>query len=83
MKSSNVKWIDYIEELEILVVRFKGSQVYYLYYDVPVSVFNKFLSASSPGRFVHQYLRGFKYESLSKYAEWLNVYNRLNDITEE
>ena len=56
MKSSNVKWVDYISDLEILVVRFKNSQVYYLYYDVSETVFTKFKVANSPGRFVHKYI---------------------------
>lgn len=83
VKSSNVKWIDYIRDLEILVVRFKGSSVYYLYYDVPESVFEKFKVADSPGRFVHQFLHGYKYDSHGEYAEWLNVYKSLSDITDE
>ncbi len=82
VKSSNVKWIDYIKDLEILVVRFKGSSGYYLYYDVPENIFKKFKRANSPGRFVHQFLLGYKYDSFDRYAEWLNVYKRLSDITE-
>lgn len=83
LKSSNVKWIDYIKELEVLVVRFKNSSVYYLYFEVPESVFLKFQTADSPGRYVHQYLHQYKYESHNKYADWLNVYKSLSDITNE
>lgn len=83
VKSSNVKWIDYIRDLQILVVRFKGSSGYYLYYDVPESIFERFKMTDSPGRFVHQYLHGYRYESHSEYAEWLNVYKSLSDITED
>lgn len=83
LKSSNVKWIDYIKDLEVLVVRFKNSSVYYLYFEVPESVFLKFQTADSPGRFVHQYLRSYKYESHSRYADWLNVYKSLGDITND
>ena len=83
MKSSNVKWIDYIKDLEILVVRFKGGSGYYLYYDVPLNVYLKFRNTDSPGKFVHQYLYGYKYESLNAYAEWLNVYKNLSDITDK
>lgn len=83
IKSSNVKWIDYIRDLQILVVRFKRSSRYYLYYDVPASIFEKFRWAESPGRFVHQYLYGYRYESHGEYAEWLNVYKSLSDITED
>ena len=82
VNSSNVKWIDYISDLNILVVRFKNSQVYYLYYDVPENVFLKFKIADSPGRFVHQYIRGYRYDSHSKYAEWLNIYKSLSEITD-
>jgi hypothetical protein len=82
LKSSNVKWIDYIKDLEVLVVRFKNSSGYYLYYDVPESVYINFQRTDSPGRFVHQYLRGHNYESHSKYADWLNVYKSLSDITD-
>jgi len=83
VKSSNVKWIDYIRDLQILVVRFKGSSGYYLYYDVPESVFERFRMTDSPGKFVHQFLRGYRYESHGEYAEWLNVYKSLSDITED
>jgi curved DNA-binding protein CbpA len=58
LKSSNVKWIDFIRDLEILVIRFKGSSGYYLYYDVPENIFEKFRTTDSPGRFVHQFLYG-------------------------
>lgn len=83
LKSSNVKWIDYIKDLEILVVRFKNSSVYYLYFDVPVSVYQSFQRTDSPGRFVHQYLHRYKYESHNKYADWLNFYKSLSDITDD
>ena len=82
VKSSNVKWIDYIRDLQILVVRFKGSSGYYLYYDVPENIFEKFRTTESPGRFVHQYLRGYKYDSYGIYADWLNVYKSLSEITD-
>lgn len=83
LKSSNVKWVDYIKDLAVLVVRFKNSSGYYLYYDVPESVFLKFQTAESPGRFVHQYLREYKYESHYSYADWLNIYTSLSDITND
>ena len=83
VKSSNVKWIDYLRDLEILVVCFKGSSVYYLYYDVSESIFEKFKISDSPGRFVHQYLHGYKYDSQREYADWLNVYKSLSDITDD
>jgi hypothetical protein len=80
VKSSNVKWIDYISDLEILVVKFKGSSGYYLYYDVPQNIFEMFRMTESPGRFVHQYLHGYEYKSFGKYADWLNVYKSLGEI---
>lgn len=83
MKSSNVKWIDYIKDLEILVVRFKNSSGYYIYFDVPESVFLKFQNTDSPGRYVHQYLHVYNYETHDKYADWLNVYKSLGDITND
>ncbi|MDH7462154.1 KTSC domain-containing protein [Chitinophagaceae bacterium 26-R-25] len=83
VKSSNVKWVDYIRDLQILVVRFKRSSGYYLYYDVPESIFERFRMAESPGRFVYQYLHGYKYESYGEYADWLNVYKSLSEITED
>lgn len=83
VKSSNVKWIDYISDLEILVVRFKGSSVYYLYYDVQESVFQKFRLTDSPGRFVHLFLQGYKYDSHGQYADWLNIYKSLSDMIDE
>ena len=82
VKSSNVKWIDYIRDLQILVVRFKGSSGYYLYYDIPENVFERFRMTESPGRFVHQYLYGYKYDSYGAYADWLNVYKSLSEMTE-
>lgn len=83
VKSSNVKWIDYIGDLQVLVVRFKASSNYYLYYDVPESTFERFRKTESPGKFVHQYLHGYKYGSYDKYADWLNVYKSLSEITED
>lgn len=83
LKSSNVKWIDYIKELEILVVRFKKQSDYYLYYDVPELVFRNFMRTDSPGRFVNMFLYAYKYDRLSTYAEWLNVYKSLDDITDD
>lgn len=82
VNSSNVKWIDYIRDLEILVVRFKGSSSYYLYYDVPENIFEKFKIADSPGRFVHQFLHGYKYDSHNEYAAWLTVYRSLSEMTD-
>src|SRR5690606_11443909 len=67
LTSSNVKWIDYIKDLEILVVRFKNSAYYYIYHNVPESVYLKFQKAESPGKFVHQFLNGYQYECHSKY----------------
>lgn len=83
LKSSNIKWIDYIKDLEVLVVRFKNSSVYYLYFDVPESVYQNFQKTDSPGRFVHQNLHRYKYKSDNKYADWLNVYKSLSDITND
>lgn len=83
LKSSNIKWIDYIKDLEVLVVRFKNSSVYYLYFDVSESVYQHFQKTDSPGRFALQYLDSYKYKSLDKYADWLNVYKSLSDITNE
>lgn len=80
VKSSNVKWIDYIQDLKMLVVRFKGSSGFYLYYNVPESIFEKFKLTDSPGRFVHQFLHGYKYVLHNEYADWLNVYKSLSDI---
>ena len=81
VKSSSVKWIDYIADMEILVVKFKNSRVYYMYFDVPEAVYQKFKLSESPGRFVHQYLAGYKYDSFDKYADWLNVYQSVREIT--
>jgi hypothetical protein len=83
LNSSNVKWIDYIRDLAVLVVRFKNRSVYYLYFDVPENVYEQFQRTDSPGRFVYQYLHRYKYESHNKYAEWLNVYKSISDISNE
>jgi curved DNA-binding protein CbpA len=82
LKSSNVKWIDYFFDLKILVVRFKASGGYYIYYGVSEIIFEKFKLSESPGRFVHQNLRVYKYEAHSHYADWLNVYKSLSEITD-
>lgn len=83
LNSSSVKWIDYISDLQILVVRFKRSLKYYLYYDVPRRVFEEFRAAESPGKFVRLYLQEYRYESHENYLDWLNVYKTLNDILDE
>ncbi len=81
LKSSNVKWVDYIMDLQILVVRFKDSSVYF-YFDVPQAVHIQFQKSDSPGRFVNQNLRGYKYDRMNNYADWLNLYKSLSEIEE-
>lgn len=82
LKSSNVKWVDFIMDLQILIVRFKDGSVYF-YFDVPISVHMQFKKSDSPGRFVNQNLSGYKYKRMNNYADWLNLYKSLSEVEEQ
>ena len=59
--SSNIASIGYDPGSQTLQVEFQGGSVYQ-YFDVPESVFQEFLSASSKGRFFHANIKGsFRY----------------------
>lgn len=64
VSSSNVNAIGYDSGTSTLRVRFNdGSE--YDYYNVPENIYNDFLSAGSPGTFLHQVIKGqFSYAKL-------------------
>jgi hypothetical protein len=80
LNSSNVKWVDYIDDLEMLIVRFKSTYGFYVYYDVPKDIYLSFRTVESPGRYVHEKLNLYRYELITDYAEWLNIYRSLENI---
>jgi hypothetical protein len=59
--SSNIASIGYEAETQTLQVEFQGGRIYQ-YFDVPESVFEEFLAASSKGKFFHASIKGaFRY----------------------
>jgi uncharacterized protein YuzE len=62
--SSNIATVGYDTDSEILEVEFHNGGVYD-YFDVPETVFNQFLEASSKGKFFHRNIKGeYKWEKV-------------------
>ena len=56
IKSSNIKTIEYNEEIQTLTVEFQ-SGAKYAYSNVPKTVFNRLVSANSVGRYLNENIR--------------------------
>lgn len=56
IKSSNIKTIDYNEEIQTLTIEFQSGSKY-AYSNVPKSVFARLFSADSIGRYVSENIR--------------------------
>jgi|SRR6056300_1001425 len=65
VKSSNILSIGYNHSLNILYVKYIPNLVY-AYYNVPETVYSKFLNSDSPGRFRHTHVNSFRYERLAE-----------------
>lgn len=65
LKSSNIISIAFNYSLNILYVKFH-SNIVYAYFDVPISVFEEFLQAQSPGKFRNQHINHYRYERCDK-----------------
>ncbi len=81
--SSNVEWIEYYADLEILIVKFKKSGAY-LYEAVPENVFSNLRSASSKGKYLNKHIAFcYAYHKLSVYSDWQNyakeIYSKNRD----
>lgn len=61
VSSSNIRSIGYDPKSQILEVEFLNGGIYQ-YHDVPESVYERLMSASSKGRFFTDHIRG-KYRS--------------------
>jgi hypothetical protein len=61
VESSNVNAVAYVEDFGYLFVEFKAQKnrpaALYVYYKVPRSVYDGFLSAASKGRYVYDVIR--------------------------
>ncbi|KKN03094.1 hypothetical protein LCGC14_1111210 [marine sediment metagenome] len=55
--SSNLAAIGYDEEDNSLFVRFNSGQEY-VYYDVPVDIFEAFKDAESKGKYLNEHIKG-------------------------
>jgi len=64
VKSENIKTIEYDPALKDLTITFHKGLRKYVYYDVPKSVYARFITASSKGEFFHMYIK-----QRYKYAE--------------
>ena len=56
VSSSNIRSIGYDSESNTLEVEFLSGRVYQ-YFDVPESIYNELMHASSHGSFFHRYIR--------------------------
>lgn len=65
IESSSVDAIGYDPDSGKLYVRFAGSGRAYVYYGVPVSVYDALMAADSKGRFVNARIKGpYEYKRL-------------------
>lgn len=55
--SSNVESVGYDDDSFTLEIVFRNGSIYQ-YFDVPRSVYDMMLQADSPGRFLHEQIRG-------------------------
>ncbi len=64
VSSSNLSRVRYDESTGPLEIEFQGGRVYQ-YFDVPQSVFEELIHASSHGQFFHEQIRGrYRYARL-------------------
>ena len=56
--SSNISSIGYDENSNTLEVEFNNGTVYQ-YFDVPISVYNGIIEASSKGQYLAQHIKGY------------------------
>lgn len=73
LKSSQVKWIYYFEELEYLVIKFKAGIIGYLYHNVPKHIYEEFKYSESPGRFANRVMPNYAYKDYSYLEDWKQV----------
>ena len=67
VESTTLVTIEYDEALELLQLEF-CSQVVYLYFSVPPTVYQALLSAPSKGRYFNQMIRGrYRYRPIANY----------------
>lgn len=73
LKSSQVKWIYYFDDLEYLVIKFKAGTIGYLYHSVPKYIYEEFKNSESPGRFANRVMPNYAYKDYSYYEDWKQV----------
>ncbi len=75
--SSNLEWIEYYPNLEILIVGFKNSGIY-LYENVPKIIHYELISAPSKGKYLNKNIaHSLNYHKLENYAEWYKFAKRI------
>ena len=58
VESSNVDQIGYDKDISELHVKFKNSEIIYVYLDIPEYIFQGLLDAPSKGSYIHREIKG-------------------------
>lgn len=61
LQSSELDWVIYHEEHEILEAKFKKGERY-IYYEIPLYLYQSLLSAESHGKFFNSMIRNAGYD---------------------
>lgn len=70
VKSSNIRAIGYVKEMQLLVVEFNGSSTY-LYQPVPKEIYDNLMKAKSPGAYLYKWVQCDEYICCTKLpASW-------------
>lgn len=65
VSSSNLEWVAYDEEKKDLYIQFRSGGLY-VYYDVPMDIFEGLLEAGSKGRYHNIKIKwAYKYKKLN------------------
>lgn len=57
VSSSHLRSVGYEPDSSTLEIKFRGGG-FYRYYNVPLSVYNGLMAASSHGRYLHRHIKG-------------------------
>jgi len=73
LKSTQVKWIYYFEDLKYLIIKFKAGTIGYLYHNVPKYIYEEFINSESPGKFANRVMPYYAYKDYSYLDDWKQV----------
>jgi len=57
VRSTAIRKVGYDSNTNMMYIDFEDSDPYYTYCGVPENIFRQFVSASSVGRYYHQYIK--------------------------